>query len=197
MTRQLRYPVQHLSLTPYNRMAVDIYHHIKKGQILLDPPYQRGSVWTTDQRLDLMYSFLSGYPIGAVILNDRLRARWGHEAAATRLVYAVIDGRQRLETIVAWFDGRLTLPSSWIERSMIKPGRVLAAFGDDDGDGVDLNDLTDRGAAEIEVRMALATVVAHVDNLAGEAEIYRLVNAGGTPHTTDDLNRAAQVEKES
>lgn len=187
MTRQLRFPIDNLSLTPYNRMAVDIYHQIKKGQVLLDPPYQRGSVWTTDQRLDLMYSFLSGYPTGAILLNDRMRGGWGHQVA-----YAVVDGRQRLETIVAWFDGRLAIPASWIERKRQRAGRVFADYGD--GPYVDISDLTENGALMVESRMALATVVAHVDRIEGEAEIYRLVNTGGTQQTAADLNRAAEVE---
>lgn len=189
MTRQTRFPIERLSLTPYNRMAIDLYHQINKGQVLLDPPYQRGSVWTPDQQQDLMYSMLSGYPTGAVILNDRMRGGWGHDVA-----YAVIDGRQRLETIVSWFDGRLYIPASWLRPQMIRPDAQLRTMID--GRYLRLDDLTENGAAEVESRMPLATVVAHVDSLAGEAEIYRLVNAGGTAHTPEDLARAAEVEKE-
>ena len=53
----------------------------------LSPPYQRGSVWTEDQRLDLMYSLLAGYPIGAVILNDRMNTAWSTDF---KVAYAVL-----------------------------------------------------------------------------------------------------------
>jgi hypothetical protein len=187
MTRQLPAPITNLSLTPYNRMAVDLYRQVKSGKVLLDPPYQRGSVWTTDQRMDLMYSYLSGYPIGAAIFNDRMRGDWGYKVA-----YAVIDGRQRLETIVAWFDGQLAVPASWFESQYLRTGRVFADYGD--GPYVDISDLTERGADKVESLMVLPVVVASVGDLASEADIYRLVNAGGTPHTPDDLARAAEVE---
>lgn len=42
--------------------------------------------------------------------------------------------------------------------------------------------------------MPLTTVVAAVATLKAEAEIYRLVNTGGSAHTADDLARAARIE---
>jgi hypothetical protein len=162
-----------------------------KGSIVLDPPYQRGSVWTNDQRLDLMYSFLSGYPIGAVILNDRMRRAWDAKGEFV-VAYAVVDGRQRLETVKAWFDGHLAIPESWIDPAWVLPsvGRI------DRGDGpyVDITYLTESGQRRIASRMAVPVVTAQVDSLEAEAEIYRLVNTGGTPHTPDDLARAARIE---
>jgi hypothetical protein len=187
MTRQLTAPIGHLSLTPYNRLAEDVYYQVKKGQILLDPPYQRGSVWTADQRLDLMYSYLSGYPIGAAIFNDRMRGSWGFKIA-----YAVIDGRQRLETVVAWFDGELAIPASWINPEWIRADAQPLDTGD--GPYITVNDLTETGERGVSVRMPLPVVVASVDSLSAESEIYRLVNTGGTQHTPDDLTRAARVE---
>lgn len=186
MTRQLAQPIRHLSLTPTNRMAVDVYHMIKKGRIVLAPPYQRGSVWTTDQRMDLMYSYLSGYTVGVVVFNDRMSARWGKNF---EIAYAVIDGKQRLETIAAWFDGELAIPASWIPEKFIATTR-------DTGDGpyVTVNDLTENGAAYVESCMPLPVVTAQLATLAAEAEIYRLVNTGGTAHTPDELARAADVE---
>lgn len=190
MTRHTNKPIKHLSLTPTNRMAVDIYHHVKKGRIVLDPPYQRGSVWTADQRLDLMFSYLSGYPIGAAIFNDRMRGAWARGGDFT-VSYAVIDGRQRIETIVAWFDGDLAIPASWLPADFIRVSRSTA-----DGPYVTIRDLTELGDLYVESRMPLPVVTTHVDTLTAEAKIYRLVNAGGTAHTPEDLTRAARVENE-
>lgn len=188
MTRQLAKPITHLSLVPTNRLAENMYHQIRRGSILLDPPYQRDSVWTADQRLDLMFSFLSGYPIGSIILNDRMRGAWGRDFT---VAYAVIDGRQRLETVVAWFDGQLAIPASWLDERDIVTTRDLG-----DGPYVAVTDLTDNGARRVETRMSVPVVTAQVDTLAAEAEIYRLVNTGGTAHTAADLVRAEKIEKE-
>lgn len=188
MTRQLAAPIRHLSLTPTHRLAEDMYHQIKKGQILLDPPYQRGSVWTEDQRLDLMYSFLAGYPIGSLIINDRMHGPWNRDANYFKTCYAVIDGRQRLETVVAWFDGVLAFPASWIPADWYDATQVS-----EDDPWVTHDQFTAAGQRHVESRMAIPVVTAQVDTVQDEAEIYRLVNAGGTAQTPEDLARAARV----
>lgn len=192
MTRQTTAPVEHLSLNPSNRLGEDLYYQHERGAILLDPPYQRGSVWTTTQRLDLMFSWLSGYPIGAVILNDRQHAAWDSTNPGMTVAYAVIDGRQRLETLIAWFDGRLAIPATWLRPEWIDPQAVPA----DDGDGpyITETDLTVAGQRLVSSRMAVPVVTAQVSTVEAEAEIFRLVNSGGTPQTEQDMSRAAQVE---
>lgn len=191
MTRQLAAPIEFLSLNPSNRMAEDVYHQVKNGRIMLDPPYQRGSVWSPGQRLDLMYSYLSGYPTGTAIFNDRMRAAWS--TTTYEIAYAVIDGKQRLETIVAWFDGDLAIPARWVSDAWIRDEVDLLDAGD--GPYVTVEHLTETGAAGVASRMQLPVVTARVGSLAAEREIYRLVNAGGTAHTAADLARAADVEK--
>jgi hypothetical protein len=192
MTRQLAAPIQHLSLTPTNRTAIDLYHQYQRGRIVLDPPYQRGSVWSDDQRLDLMYSYLAGYPTGTLIFNDRMRGSWTRGDDFT-VSYAVIDGRQRLETIIAWFNGHLAIPASWVREHDLLHDEAWIDLGD--GPYVYCNYLTENGARRIESRMGVPVVTAQVDTLEAEAEIFRLVNAGGTAQTQDDLERAAQVER--
>ena len=62
------------------------------GQLNLEPGFQRDSVWTLSDRRKLIESLLQNYPIPSVFLyrqkdNGRLR-------------YDVIDGKQRLETVL-------------------------------------------------------------------------------------------------
>lgn len=194
MTRQLAAPISHLSLTPTNRMAEDIVHQVRRGSIVLDPPYQRASVWTYGQSLDLMYSLLSGYPIGTAIFNDRMRGAWLRDGDF-KVSYAVIDGRQRIETLCAWFTDRLAIPASWLAPEWITPGATVTKPGDGPGPYVYLGGLTEAGARYVESRMAIPVVTAQVDTVEAEAEIYRLVNAGGTAQTADDLARAARVAR--
>ena len=60
-------------------------------QINLDPGFQRRSVWTTNDRRLLVQSIVAGYPLPSVFLYRRVRNG--------RLIYDVIDGKQRLESI--------------------------------------------------------------------------------------------------
>lgn len=63
----------------------------RNRQINLDPGFQRKSVWTTNDRRRLVQSIAAGYPLPSIFLYRR--ARGGN------LVYDVIDGKQRLESI--------------------------------------------------------------------------------------------------
>jgi hypothetical protein len=60
-------------------------------QINLDPGFQRRSVWGVKDRRRLIQSIVAGYPLPSIFLYRRT-----HEG---RLIYDVIDGKQRLETI--------------------------------------------------------------------------------------------------
>jgi len=60
-------------------------------QIDLDPGFQRRSVWTVNDRRRLIQSIIDGYPVPSVFLYRR--------AKNGRLIYDVIDGKQRLKTI--------------------------------------------------------------------------------------------------
>jgi hypothetical protein len=63
----------------------------KSRQINLEPGFQRKSVWTTNDRRRLIQSITAGYPLPSVFLYQR--------SQKGRLIYDVIDGKQRLESI--------------------------------------------------------------------------------------------------
>jgi hypothetical protein len=63
----------------------------KSRQINLEPGFQRRSVWSPIDRTRLIQSIFAGYPIPSIFLYKR--------QDKGRLVYDVIDGKQRLETI--------------------------------------------------------------------------------------------------
>jgi 5-methylcytosine-specific restriction endonuclease McrA len=60
-------------------------------KVNLSPGFQRDSVWTATDRKNLIKSILQGYPLPAIFLYKR--------QAEGELIYDVIDGKQRLESI--------------------------------------------------------------------------------------------------
>ena len=64
----------------------------RNRQINLEPGFQRQSVWTLSDRRRLIESIVAGYPLPSVFLYQR--------SPRGRLTYDVIDGKQRLETIL-------------------------------------------------------------------------------------------------
>lgn len=70
-------------------------------QLDLDPPYQRRSVWTAKDRRFFMDTVFRGYPCPPVFLH-----KWMDGATAR---YSVVDGKQRLETILLFADNKLAM----------------------------------------------------------------------------------------
>jgi hypothetical protein len=64
----------------------------RNRQMNLEPGFQRKSVWSDLDRRRLVQSILSNYPVPCIFLYQR-----NHSG---RIVYDVIDGKQRLETIL-------------------------------------------------------------------------------------------------
>lgn len=82
-----------------------LYLYSIKSEIKLNPDYQRvGEIWTTDKRQLLIDSLFNGFDIPKIYLHELDRTK-----AKTDQHYAVIDGRQRLETIWGFIDGKFAL----------------------------------------------------------------------------------------
>lgn len=70
---------------------LDLYQN---EQLNLDPPYQRRSVWTGKDRKFFLDTIFRNYPCPAVFLHKEIDSERG------RMIYHVVDGKQRLETII-------------------------------------------------------------------------------------------------
>jgi hypothetical protein len=119
MTLQTNAPLEHRSLAATNRFADFFVRCVTRGDMILDPSYQRGEVWTDNQRRGLVKSWLLGLPVPAIIINDRTALGWCRANPTQNdddflgPMYAVIDGKQRILAAVAWFSGKLLVPASW------------------------------------------------------------------------------------
>jgi uncharacterized protein with ParB-like and HNH nuclease domain len=82
----------------------------ERSEIDLNPEYQRmGGIWTTEKRRLLIDSILNDYDIPKIYFHELKKKR----SSAPGFRYAVIDGRQRLETIWDFMDGKFTLASDF------------------------------------------------------------------------------------
>ena len=76
----------------------------KSEQLNLTPSYQRRSVWTRKDKLFYLDTIFKGYPCPAIFLHKEIN---GETGSAT---YHVVDGKQRLETILTFAQNKLSLP---------------------------------------------------------------------------------------
>jgi hypothetical protein len=87
-----------MALTPVygERTINELSLLFKNRQINLEPGFQRQSVWTINDRRRLMQSIFGNYPLPSIFLYRR--------EAQGRVIYDVIDGKQRLESIFMFSD---------------------------------------------------------------------------------------------
>jgi hypothetical protein len=72
------------------------YFNTKK--INLIPPFQRGHVWSLTDRRRLLENMVEGRPIPAIFLYK--------EAAGSQFEYNILDGKQRLESLILFIGGK-------------------------------------------------------------------------------------------
>ena len=83
----------------------------RKGQLDLDPPYQRRSVWSPRDKRFFIDSVLNNHPAPAVFLHKTL----DNDGIAT---YHVVDGKQRLTTIIEFTEDKVYIPDDFSVMSL-------------------------------------------------------------------------------
>lgn len=108
----------------YPKTVQDLINLYNNGSLNLSPGFQRKSVWTIKDREKLIDSIIRNYPLPAIFLYRR--------AEHGKIIYDVIDGKQRIETILMFigelrgnrFEVKIQLPGNenveWISWSYMK-----------------------------------------------------------------------------
>jgi len=94
-------PRKELRFSRYNsgvQSLLTMYYHFG---INMEPEYQRGYVWNDEQKESLIDSIFMGYEIGRFSFLKNL---YGHNKPS----YEIIDGKQRLKTIIDFYENRFT-----------------------------------------------------------------------------------------
>lgn len=156
--------LERLSLSQTNRPIDVLEYWSKDGQMELNPSYQRGDVWGPIRRRNLIRSILLGIPIPSIVINDRFAAGWSDSISC-----AVIDGKQRITSILMFLEGKLTVPGEWFGMD----GQVFFS---------DLSERDQRG-----VRMhAIPFTEGKLKSIEEEMEVFELINFGGVPQGQSD-----------
>lgn len=95
--------------------------------IWFSPPYQRMSdVWPLEKRQLLIDSILNGYDIPKLYFHEFFPARL---IDGKKFKYAIVDGKQRLETIFSFIEGRFALDPEmeFIADPEVRPGGLTYA----------------------------------------------------------------------
>jgi len=124
------------------------------------PDYQRELVWTTAQKQNLIMSILRGLPIG----NFTFRY---DDSDTVAQKFHVIDGQQRIQAIREFAIGHLCLE-----------------------DGRNINDLGYWDVREFFSYTGFKAFKIKNISLVDEIGLYLEINAGGTLHTNEEIQKA-------
>ena len=84
-----------------------------KGQLDLNPPYQRRSVWTSKDKRFFVDTVLNNYPAPPVFLHKSIDENG-------RATYHVVDGKQRLNTIIEFAANKIRIPDDFADLGLQK-----------------------------------------------------------------------------
>ncbi len=146
-----------------------LFLQIQKGNINLDPQFQRREAWDESRQSKLIESILSGFPVPNVVLAEDQRQKGK---------YLVIDGKQRLASIANFLSNKLVLKN-------------LAVRDDLNGMNLDaLKTFFKQDVTHIE-NQTIRTVV--IRNWPDENYLYTVffrLNSGSLPLSPQELRKA-------
>ncbi len=91
-------------------------------QLDMDPPYQRRSVWNAKDRRFFLDTVFRGYPCPPIFLHKNM--------GPGKTVYAVVDGKQRLQTLFLFVDGQIQLAEDFDDERF--KGKTWQQLGQDE-----------------------------------------------------------------
>lgn len=159
-----RYPYAEIKVERDQYPIFQLYRKYDKGQIILDPEFQRDDVWNSKQKSELIESVLMGIPLPIFYLN---------ESKEGKLV--VVDGRQRLTTFFKYLNNEFQL----------KNLRILNSLN-----GKKFGDLDPKLQADLEDFQIIAQVIKPPTPDRIKFDIFDRVNRGGTPLNNQEMRNA-------
>ena len=149
----------------YSNVSVEILlmKHMLAG-VDLYPAYQRNYVWDEKDRERLLDSIFSGVDIGRIIMREKS----DEEYMEDNFMYEVIDGKQRLSTLLAYYENRF-------------PYR-----------GVYYNELSDKDRRQFLDANAALAIVGNL-NMAGAIRIFLMTNKSGKAANDAVIKNAEEI----
>lgn len=103
---------KNFKITAFENKTISWWYN-RKNKIDMNPPYQRrGKLWSDTDKGYLIDSIINEYDIPKLYMAD---FTWGDSILnKSKLPYAIIDGKQRLEAIFDFFDGKIVLNEDFV-----------------------------------------------------------------------------------
>ncbi|MBW8684695.1 DUF262 domain-containing protein [Chitinophaga rhizophila] len=89
------------SIPANNQKIIELYNKIKRNELQTSPRFQRKLVWRKQHKFNFIDTILSNYPFPEIYISQGEL-----DTEQMTIVDNVVDGQQRLNTIVDYIDGK-------------------------------------------------------------------------------------------
>lgn len=143
-----------------------------------EPPYQRrGDVWNDQKKSFLIDTIMKNFPMPPIFLRQDIKSDTG------TTIYEVIDGKQRLQSIIDFIEGKISLPNNYSEDT----------FGSENLNGISFNDLDRSDLSEAKKmfwRYNITIEYIDSDDDMVINNIFDRLNRNGEPLNAQELRKA-------
>lgn len=98
------FPKERIRISYMQTYLRSLFTYVYDFNLNFDPPYQRDYVWTEEDKQNLLHSIFNYVEIGKFAFIENTTETW----SKTGYGYEIMDGKQRLQTLVEFYEGRLT-----------------------------------------------------------------------------------------
>lgn len=163
-------PIYKIRVYPSDPTLEVLYSRWSRGEIIVTE-FQRGWVWSSSQASKLVESFLAGLPVPPIFLY---REESGKEI--------VIDGQQRLRTVVGFFDSKLPDGSPFYLRGVSKQWN-----------GKDYKALNESDKNRFRQSILRVIIVEQIEpgDTSSMYEVFSRLNTGGTALSPQEVRNSS------
>ncbi len=163
-----------LSRNTNNITISEFYENHSLSKYNYSPPYQRrGDAWSIEKQAFLIDSILKNYPIPPIFLHAKIDAETG------KTFYDVIDGKQRLTSIVKFISDEIELPENFGDDK----------FGSEDLNGLKFSEINAESKSNF-WKYKIPIEYVDTDNVEIVNTIFDRLNRNGEPLNRQELRHA-------
>ncbi|MGJ4941671.1 DUF262 domain-containing protein [Bradyrhizobium sp. HKCCYLS1011] len=159
-----------------------IVRQIERGNIDLNPKFQRRNAWTDEKRSKLIESLLIGVPVPEIVLAED-QSRKG--------AFLVIDGKQRLLAVAGFLESKFEFWKVPKLRGLKTRGELngksFAEFAGPQSNSGEVAESEDqRGLRNADIR---CTIISNYSDVGVLYDIFYRLNAGSVPLSSQELRQ--------
>lgn len=167
-----------LNRSSNNINIASFWENFKLNKYNFDPEYQRrGDVWNESKKSFLIDTIFKNFPMPPIFLHQHI------DDSSGSTVYEVIDGKQRLQSIIDFIEGKISLPNTFSEDSL----------GNESLNGIKFSDLEAPELSEYKKlfwRYNITIEYIDSDDSSIINNVFDRLNRNGEPLNAQELRKA-------